>query len=251
MARSHSSGPDQAVALQRMQRLATLGLLSGSLAHEFNNIFTTMINTARLALEEAVDERQARMLERIVRSAKRAAELSNAILGYARGGEEEQPGCDPTQVVDDVLVLTRKELQKHRVRAEVERGACPALAISGAALQQVLLNLVLNACQAMAEEGGVLRIQVRRARSGRGGEIVIADTGTGIPRGELKRVFEPFYTTKRPAAGGLGGSGLGLAVCRELVLAAGGSIRVESKLGAGTRFIIRLPAARGGARRVA
>ncbi len=238
-------------ALLQLQRLASLGLLSSSLAHEFNNFFTTIINTAQLLAADEPDERRRRSLERILRSARRAAELSKAILGYARGdGHDAEHSCDAAAVLDDVMLLVRKELQKHGVRAEVDVAPCPPVSASAAALQQILLNLVLNACQAMPD-GGTVRVAVRPLRGRRTVELVVEDTGVGIPKEKLRRVFDPFFSTKTGSTSGRSGTGLGLAVCRELVLAAGGRIRVESKLGVGTRFIIRLPALPNGERRVA
>ncbi len=241
---------DSTVAgLLQLQRLASLGLLSSSLAHEFNNFFTTIINTAQLLLQDDLGDRERRSVERILRSARRAAELSQAILGYARGGADGK-GCDPVAVLEDVMVLVRKELQKHGVRAEIDVVDCPRVSATAAALQQVLLNLILNACQAMPD-GGTVRIAIRPLRGRKTVELVVEDSGVGIPRDKLRRVFEPFFSTKAERGETHSGTGLGLAVCRELVLAAKGRIRVESKLGVGTRFIIRLPAVDGSQQKAA
>ncbi len=106
----------------------------------------------------------------------------------------------------------------------------------------MLLNLIINARQAMSE-GGLLTVRVANDPSGRYAEISLADTGVGISTRDLRRIFEPFYTTKRgPDASGLGGTGLGLPICRDIISEHHGRLRVESKLGSGTKFTIRLPA---------
>lgn len=236
--------------LKKLQRLATLGLLTGSLAHEFNNLFTTILNSAALGLADEDPERKDRALARIQRAAERAAQLSRSILGFARGESEEsgRGTCVPAEVIQDVANLLQKELQSRGVRLDLDVPRTPAVPVSAAELQHVLLNLMINACQAMPD-GGILTVQVKNSREDRQIELVVADTGVGIPATRLKQIFEPFYTTKKGQE--TGGTGLGLAFCREIVVSAGGRIRVESKVGRGTRFVIRLPVARRTRRRVA
>jgi signal transduction histidine kinase len=240
---STSADPASVEHLKATQRLALLGLLLGGLAHEFNNLFTTILNAAHLGLESDSPPDQRRALERVSRAASRALELSRSVLRFAKSSPESghAQGCDLVAVAKDVLSLAEKQLQQHRVRLETRFEPGCITSASAAEVQQILLNLVLNACQAMPQ-GGTLVVEVRRASDGHKVELVVADTGVGIPRSQLSRIFEPFYTTKQ-GANGLGGSGLGLAICRELVLANRGRIRVESRVGAGTRFLISLPAA--------
>ncbi len=236
--------------LKRLQRLATLGLLTGSLAHEFNNLFTTILNSAELGLADEDPARKDRALERIRRAAERAARLSQTVLGLARGESdpEARESCVPAEVVEDVASLLHKELKAQDIHLELDLHRTPPVPLSAAELQHVLLNLMINACHAMPK-GGVLTVRVAAFRKDKQIEVSVCDTGTGIPSRNLKKIFEPFFSTKRGSEEG--GTGLGLAFCREIVVAAGGRIRVESRVGQGTRFTIRLPAVRRSRRRVA
>jgi signal transduction histidine kinase len=107
-------------------------------------------------------------------------------------------------------------------------------------IEQILLNLVINARQAMPN-GGRLRIEVRAKRRSNNAEIKIADSGMGIPPDQLRLIFEPFYTTKQPDEHGHGGTGLGLSVCRQIIEQHQGRIRVESVVGKGSTFTVKLP----------
>ena len=139
-------------------------------------------------------------------------------------------------------MLTSKDLQKHRVVVEFKAVGRPHARVNPAQIQQVLLNLVINARQAMSE-GGTLRVHVGTDPTGRLSEVSISDTGVGIASADLRRVFEPFFTTKTgPDSSGQGGTGLGLSVCREIIESHKGRLRAESRVGHGTTFTLRLPA---------
>ena len=131
------------------------------------------------------------------------------------------------------LLLVKKDLAKHRVRLDVKVTGTAAARVNPAQIQQVLINLLINARQAMPQ-GGVVRLRVGTDASGRRVEISVADTGVGIAPADLRRIFEPFYSTKKaPDDAGQGGTGLGLAVCRDIVEAHHGRIRAESRPGPG------------------
>ena len=141
-----------------------------------------------------------------------------------------------------MLLLTAKDLSKHRVRVDFQAEGRPHARVNPAQIQQVLLNLIINARQAMPE-GGTVRVRVGLDATGRLAEVSVADTGLGIAPADLRRIFEPFFTTKTgPDETGLGGTGLGLSVCREIVEAHQGRLRAESRVGQGTTFTLRLPA---------
>jgi signal transduction histidine kinase len=225
-----------------LQRISSLGVLAGGICHELNNILTPVLNYAKLGLRNPDPAFQKRAFEKILEAAQRAASLTGGVLGLARPQADRRDPADLTRLVEDVLMLTGKDLQKHRVRLDFRAAGRPHAKVNPAQIQQVLLNLIINARQAMPE-GGELRITVAPDSTGRMAEIRVADTGVGIAPEDLRRIFEPFFTTKTgPDSSGLGGTGLGLPVCREIVESHKGRLRAESRLGQGTTFTLRLPA---------
>jgi signal transduction histidine kinase len=227
--------------LLQAQKLSSVGALASSVAHEFNNILTTIINYARLALRaEGDDAARTQALEKILKGGQRAALVINSMLGFARNSSTRREDTDLAALAEEVLILTDKDLSKHRIQVEKKFHGRPRARVVPAQVEQVLLNLILNARQAMPR-GGRLRVEVREnARTGMA-ELVVADTGDGIPPERLRLIFEPFYTTKAPDADGHGGTGLGLSVCRQIVEQHQGRIRVESLVGKGSTFTVKLP----------
>jgi signal transduction histidine kinase len=227
--------------LLQAQRLSSVGALASSVAHEFNNILTTIINYARLALRPTQDEASRNQaLEKILKGGQRAAVIVSSMLGFARNGSSQKQQTDLAALVDEVLVLTEKDLSKHRIQVETKYLGRPHAWVVPGQIEQVLLNLLINARQAMPR-GGRLRIEVRENERTQLAELKIADTGTGIPPERLRLIFEPFYTTKEPDEHGHGGTGLGLSVCRQIIEQHNGRIRVESVVGKGSTFIVKLP----------
>jgi signal transduction histidine kinase len=144
-----------------------------------------------------------------------------------------------------------KDLSKHRVKLDTRFRGRPEAVISATQIQQIILNLIINARQAMSQ-GGHLRVEVRASAEASMVEIIVADTGSGIPADQLRHIFDPFYTTKDgPDDTGKGGTGLGLSICRDIIEAHNGRIRVESLIGRGTTFTVKLPAAMSTPRAVA
>jgi signal transduction histidine kinase len=227
--------------LLQAQKLSSVGALASSVAHEFNNILTTIINYARLALR-ADDDRAARTqaLEKILKGGQRAATIVNSMLGFARNTSAQRERTDLVALAEEVLLLTEKDLSKHRIQLEKKYHGRPHAEVVPGQIEQVLLNLVINARQAMPR-GGRLRVEVRENPRARTAEVRVADTGVGIPAERLRLIFEPFYTTKEPDAHGHGGTGLGLSVCRQIIEQHQGRIRVESLHGKGSTFTVKLP----------
>jgi signal transduction histidine kinase len=227
-----------------LQRISSLGVLAGGVFHELNNALTPILNYAKLGLRNPDPAYRERALKQIVESAERAATISRGMLGLARlgtGSVEREP-ADLAQLVEEVVLLVAKDLAKTRVRVDVKVVGCPRARVEPAQIQQVLINLVINARQAMPQ-GGVVRLRVETAAGGRRALISVSDNGVGIAPDDLRRIFEPFYSTKKgPDATGQGGTGLGLAVCRDIVEAHHGRIRAESRPGQGSTFTIILPA---------
>jgi signal transduction histidine kinase len=227
-----------------LQRISSLGVLAGGVFHELNNALTPILNYAKLALRNPDPAYRERALKQIVESADRATIISRGMLGLARlgAGAAQREPADLAQLVEEVILLVAKDLAKHRVRIDVKVVGSPRARVEPAQIQQVLINLLINARQAMPQ-GGVVRLRVEMAAAGRRVEISVSDNGVGIAPADLRRIFEPFYSTKKgPDAGGQGGTGLGLAVCRDIVEAHHGRIRAESRPGQGSTFTIILPA---------
>jgi len=238
---THTS-ENEALRLQLLQaqRLSSVGELASSVAHEFNNILTTIINYAKLGVRGQDPTGQTQAFERILRGGQRAATLVNSMLGFARNNANQRELTDIVKLGEEVLILTEKDLGKHRVQIEKRFHGRPTSIVVPGQIEQILVNLVLNARQSMPN-GGRLKIDVREIAATETVEIAIADTGVGISPENLRSIFEPFFTTKQPDEQGRGGTGLGLSVCRQIIEQHQGRIRVESVIGKGSTFIIKLP----------
>ncbi len=228
--------------LAAMQAMATLGELTSTATHEFNNVLMTVINYARSGIRNKDEAARDKAFDRILAASQRAAKITATVLAQARHRDGSLQSTDIREVISDSLVLLEREMRKYRVSVETDFADNTPLAMAnGNQLQRVLLNLLINARQAMPD-GGTVQIQTRQD----GGQLVLTvrDYGSGIPAAELPRIFDPFFSTKAgPDESGKGGTGLGLAACKDIIEAHSGRIRVESTVGKGTAFIIRLPAA--------
>ncbi|MGI9473437.1 MAG: sensor histidine kinase [Rubripirellula sp.] len=231
--------------LRRMQSLAALGELTSTATHEFNNVLMTIINYARLGIRNRDDESRDKALTKILAASERAAKITGTILAQARNRSESMEPTDLTSIVNDSLVLLEREMRKYRIAIETSLDpSTPSAMASGNQIQRVLLNLLINARQSMSE-GGTILIRLAPSSDGDFVELVVRDSGSGIPKESLRHIFDAFYTTKEgPDESGKGGTGLGLAACKEIIDAHQGRIRVESTVGRGTAFIIRLPIAK-------
>jgi signal transduction histidine kinase len=227
--------------LLRAQRLTSVGELASSITHEFNNVLTTVINYAKLGLRHQDAESRTKAFEKILAAGQRASRITTGLLAYSRRGTERREATDLGVLIRDVLLLVEKDLEHHRVRLETSLPSHPVCsAVNAGQIQQVVLNLVVNARQAMPQ-GGVLTVALGADVGQKLAEILVQDTGTGIAPEHLSRLFQPFFTTKQADERGQGGNGLGLSLCQDVVQSHGGSIRVESELGRGTRFLLTLP----------
>jgi signal transduction histidine kinase len=227
--------------LLQAQRLSSMGELASSVAHEFNNILTTIINYAKMGLHSSGNEAaRTEALEKVLKGSQRAATIVNSMLGFARNNATQRQMTDLAKLIDEVLILTDKDLRKHQVQVEKHVHSSVRAPVVPGQIEQILLNLIINARQAMPR-GGRLTIDLRENAETRMAEIRVTDTGIGIVPGQLRLIFEPFYTTKEPDENGHGGSGLGLSVCRQIIEQHHGRIRVESVVGKGSTFTIKLP----------
>lgn len=226
--------------LLQAQRLSSVGELASSIAHEFNNILTTIINSAKLGMRNSENVEKQQAFERIVKAGQRAATIAGGMLGFARKSGTHRQKCDIARLVEEVLILTEKDLSKHRVHVETRLLSRPTAWVVPGQIEQIIVNLVINARQAMPT-GGRLKIEVRDNDEVEMVEVKVADTGVGIPPDQLRMIFEPFFTTKQPDEYGRGGTGLGLSVCRQIIEQHHGRIRVESVAGKGSTFTLKLP----------
>ncbi len=224
------------------QRLEALGTLAGGIAHDFNNILFAILGYADMALEQAPEDGSLRTdLEEILQAARRARELVNQIVTFARDDDGEARPLDPRPIVRESLKLLRATAPATiRLHEDVD-SELPTIIAHPAALHQVLVNLFTNAIEAMDEQGD-LTVTLRALETHEGPAVLFAieDTGRGIAEEIRPRIFEPYFTTRPVGAG----SGLGLTVVQGIVEELGGSISVSSTPDKGTRFEIVLPAMR-------
>ncbi len=227
--------------LLQAQRLSSMGALASGVAHEFNNILTTIINYAKIGLKaQGNDKARTEAFEKILKGGQRAATIVSSMLGFARNNSTQRAPTDLVSLVEEVLVLTDKDLSKHHVQVDKKFLGRPQAPVVPGQIEQILLNLVINARQAMPR-GGRLRIEVKDNPQTQMAEVRVTDTGVGIPPEQLRIIFEPFFTTKEPDENGHGGTGLGLSVCRQIIEQHNGRIRVESFVGKGSTFTVKLP----------
>lgn len=229
--------------LDRLRALATLGELTGTATHEFNNILMTVMNYAKLAIRDRSDAGRDKALNKILDASQRAARISSTILAQARNRHDSVAPTDLGELIRDTLELMSRELRKYRVDVQTAFDpATPKAMLSGNQIQSVLINLLVNARQAMPQ-GGTVNVSLAADPTADEVVLTVRDSGTGIPRDQLPKIFDSFYSTKQgPDESGRGGTGLGLSACKEIIDAHRGRIRVESSVGVGTAFIIRLPA---------
>jgi signal transduction histidine kinase len=227
--------------VEQLQRMAILGELTSTTTHEFNNLLTTILNYAKLGMRYRDDPSRDKAFQRILDASNRAAKLTGTILAMARNRSGQLEPTDLKQVIEDTLLLMEKELQKYRIGIEKKIEAVPLILAAGNQLQRVLINMLVNARQAMPN-GGMVLLQLTSEDEGRTVTLSIRDTGQGIAPEHLPKIFDPFFSTKSgPDASGKGGTGLGLSACREIIENHSGRIRVESSVGRGTQFIMRFP----------
>ncbi len=219
------------------EKLASLGQLASGMAHEIHNPLTIISGEAQLYLErfKGQDPKVDEVLTSIIEECQRAADITRRILRFAKPAPSDVAPINLKTTIDETMTLASYQVRMDRFECAVTiAGDLPKVRGNQNQLQEVFLNLILNACQAMGDRGGKLLISAGAENS----QLVVKveDTGPGIPANTLRKVFDPFFTTKSS------GTGLGLFVSQRIVKAHGGTIELESEEGKGTRFTIRLPA---------
>ena len=225
--------------LVQADKLSSIGLLAAGVAHEVNTPLAVISTYAQmLAKQISGDDQKSKLLEKIAKQTFRASEIVNSLLNFSRTSPTEFVDVDVNRVIRDTLNLIDHQLRKASVEVKISLDASlPPVSGNAGKLQQVFLNLFLNARDAMSS-GGLLA--VRAWSDGAVARIDVADNGEGIAPENLERIYDPFFTTK----GARKGTGLGLSVTYGIVREHGGSIEVESQPGLGTRFHLELPLAR-------
>jgi two-component system NtrC family sensor kinase len=224
--------------LQISEKMASLGLLAAGVAHEVNTPLTGISSYTQMLLQGAnPEDPQTQVLEKIERQTFRAARIVNGLLNLARPAQVDSGPVDLHAVIHDVLSLLEHQLRTGSIQVRKDlAGKSPVVLGIEYKLQQVFLNLFLNARDAMPR-GGWLSISTRSG--GDEATVEVADTGSGIPADHLSRIYDPFFTTKEIGKG----TGLGLSITYGIVQEHGGTITCESAVGQGTRFALTLPLA--------
>ena len=228
--------------IARAQRLDSLGMLAGGIAHDFNNLLAGILASGQDLFDLPADE-QRRGLAAIVEGAKRGGALTQRLLQFARGRQDSPVGVDLNRALPEAIELMVRTLGRNIEWSLELEPDLPPVPLDRTELEQLLVNLSVNARDAMQPRGGPLSIRAHRVEAASGQPrvaIAVQDGGTGMSRELLERAFEPFVTTKGSGAG----TGLGLAVVYGIVTGRGGDVQIESEVGAGTTVTLLLPAAK-------
>jgi len=225
--------------MSQTEKLTSLGLLAAGVAHEVNTPLAVISNYIQMLAKQMPEEDPRHsIIEKIVKQTFRASEIVNNLLNFSRTGAAELANVDVNRVVEETLSLVAHPLKTSQIRVVKNLGdALPSVRGSANKLQQVFLNLFLNARDAMPS-GGML--EVKTAAHNGSVEIEIVDTGAGIPREHIHKIFDPFFTTKATGRG----TGLGLSVSYGIIKEHAGKIDVRSTPGKGTSFHVEFPAVR-------
>jgi len=241
--------------LMQAHKMEAIGTLAGGIAHDFNNILTAVLGYAEIAKIESKEGRQpVAELDEVIQAASRARDLVKQILTFSRKTEHKQQPIAPDLLIQESLKLLRASIPATIAITEDIDTECGLILAEPTHVRQIIVNLCINAIQAMEDERGELRIALTRKAltandikgapgvlPGQFVRLTVSDTGVGMAKATMDHIFEPYYTTK-----GLGkGTGLGLAVVHGLVQQYGGLIQVESQLGQGTTFHLYFPACPG------
>ncbi len=224
--------------VQESERLASLGRLAAGVAHEINNPLGAIMVYSNLLLEESkLQGFKKENLKKIVRETVRCKEIVKGLLDFARKTEPKKELADINNILERVSSLVEKQslFQNIKITKKLNK-TLPMVMIDKIQIQQVFMNIFLNAAEAMRGKGN-FTISVRLLKRKRTLEIQLTDTGRGISQENIKSLFEPFFTTRGEA----GGMGLGLAISYGIIKSHGGNIDVKSQVGKGTTFFIRLP----------
>ena len=229
--------------IQESERLATVGQLAAGVAHELNNPLGGVLMYSHLLLENmGKNDSNRRNLEKIVNQATRCKKIVKGLLDFSRQTEPKIETVNINDLINAALLLVEHQAVFQNIKVIKDfLPDPPRVRVDGAQMQQVFINIALNAAEAM-EGAGSLTIKTQKSGDGAFMEVLFTDTGCGIAEENIERLFEPFYTTKEVGRG----TGLGLAISYGIVQRNNGIIEVKSEVGEGTTFMIRLPIAKEG-----
>ncbi|MBI3014065.1 MAG: response regulator [Candidatus Tectomicrobia bacterium] len=228
--------------LMQSEKLAAMGQIMAGLAHELNNPLTSIIGYCELALERMRTGKHKDYVSKVLQEADRAAKIVQHLVAFARKHKPEKEVVNLNELLDATLALQDYSLRVSGIQVLRELDPdLPMTTVDAHQLQQVFLNLLINAEQAIRDsgKGGIIRIRSFAAKDGARAVIEITDDGPGVPMENQQKLFEPFFTTKEVGRG----TGLGLSISQGIVRSHGGHIYVRSKSGAGATFGVDLPAA--------
>jgi len=221
--------------LVRAEKLAAIGVFASGLAHEINNPLTSVLTFSNLLLEKMPEDDPRREMLRIMsRETIRARNIVKQLLSFAKDAAINPSRFDVNAAIRETVDALTLQETLEGITVKLQLGEpLPSVHADPLQLEEVLWNMLINAIQAIKPPG---TITVLTRKTAPGLEIIISDTGEGIPEESLDKIFDPFYTTK-----GTGGTGLGLAVSYDIIMKHGGDIEVRSKVNEGTTFTIKLP----------
>jgi signal transduction histidine kinase len=226
--------------LQRSQRLAALGTMTAMVAHEFNNILTPVINYAQMAQKNP--SFYVKAVDKAADGGQRATDICKAILGLARDQQAAPVTVGVADLIRETILAMGRDFHRDGIDMILDVPKGLSFRTRKVELQQVLLNLLLNARSAVLSKAGTRRIAISARIAGGRLTLTVGDNGVGIPPENLLRIFDPFFTTKSDDGDGDGGHGLGLSICSDILKSLDGGIDVQSVAGQGATFIVDLPA---------
>ena len=239
--------------LRQSCKLETIGMLTGSIAHDFNNILSAILGYSEISLKMTAENSELHSyLKRILSASNRASNLVKQILNFSRKGEQEVRPVQIKHIVDEALALIRASLPI-TITIEREIGSEAFIMCDATQIYQILINLCSNAGYAMREKGGVLTVRVtdivldvsmidqQPIEPGRYVQLSVSDTGTGMSTHVQQRIFDPFFTTKEKGKG----TGIGLSLTHDIIKSYRGALTVQSEPGKGSTFNVFLPVIEG------
>ena len=220
------------------ERLALIGQLAANVAHELNNPLQGIVTYSHLLLERnSIDDPTRQSLQKIVVQANRSRDIIRGLLDFSRQRKPDKTLCNINNLLQESLSFLENQALMHNIQIITQLdNDLPSIVIDPSQVQRVFINMIVNAAEAM-NGNGQLSISTKRDLAKDCIEITFSDTGTGISEENLEKIFDPFFTTKETGHG----VGLGLAISYGIIKEHGGTVSVESEVGKGTTFIIRLP----------
>jgi signal transduction histidine kinase len=226
--------------LAQIQHLANTGTISHMIAHEINNLLTPLKNYAVVALENPGDKSFVeKALKKTVRNCERASNVMESMLAMANGQTQEKENARLLDLVEEIFTCLCRDFTKDGITVEIQIQEKLTIRCVPVQIQQVLMNLIINARDSMLQRGGILRITATEKKDSV--KIEVSDTGEGIEPDDLKNIFNYFFTTKKYNTSEYSGAGLGLAFCKKIISEHEGMISVESAPSMGSKFKITLP----------